>query len=80
MRHEKQFTKDNGDQIRVTATLYTDSFTSNVNYNISVAHLQKGKRKWKLAIQRGETEELLALATPQEIWQTKMELWEKLKP
>jgi hypothetical protein len=70
MWHEK-YIKDGRGVIRITVTMQSDSYSSNVKYSANVFH--------KAPRERDEVYDMTA-ATAEEIYAAKLECWEKLKP
>jgi hypothetical protein len=95
-RHEKIFKREDGTQYRIDAFLYVESFSQlRFKYDVSVTWKAKGKRKWlnvsdsddwecrKLDIEDREKwhyQKYLEHVTAEEILETKLELWNKIKP
>lgn len=71
MKHEKIIKRDNGDRVKISVSIYVESFGNDFKYNYGVDICPAGRRKFTYGY--GE-------ATPEEIHQAKLELWEKIKP
>lgn len=71
MQHEKIFKREDGTQIRVDVHVkYIDGA---VYWSYAAFWRGKRQRFWRC-------DELDLIVEPEEIYQTKLELWEKLKP
>lgn len=96
MKHEKIIKRDNGDRIQLIINFDYNYFREKTSYRVSLMLIQKGKRKAVNPIDTDsheyrsksfpdgrntyELEQIMKYVTPQEIYQAKIEVWEKLKP
>ena len=96
MRHEKIIKRENGNSVKIEATVYLDSYgTQNAVYSVDVSLRDKGKRIWryvtdhdsfeyrKLNLQERKLFDkrlFLEHVTEEEIQAAKEELWQLLKP
>lgn len=72
MRHEKIIKRSDGSRTKIEVDLYVDRFISNgFKYNTAIFTCKPQKRTWEL---------VSSDATPAEVLQAKIELWEKLSP
>jgi len=71
MTHEKHITDERG-RITIIVAPLCGYFDDRVSYNIQVSFIPKGKRK--VEYNRKD------IATPEEIYAAKMELWERIRP
>ena len=92
MNHEKIITKENGDKVKINVSVYLNYNTA--VYKLSLSLLPKGKRKFvqisfdgyeyrQLNMEQRreyELKEYLKEVSENDIYQAKIELWEKLKP
>jgi hypothetical protein len=94
MRHEKIVKREDGVELKITASLFVDF--SGIKYcieNVTIRH--KGKRKWDNAISKDdysyrripfaerpdyELNQYLKFVTMQELNDAKNELWQLIKP
>ena len=94
MTHEKIFKRPDGSRVKVEVTFWCDS-RDGANYRFQVSKCLPGKRtfisptstddyEWrKLSMPERiafNVRKYLEIATPAEILETKLELWNKLKP
>lgn len=78
MRHEKVLKMDNGTEIKVSVTIWTDSLRREFGYNHHVTTKAKGERRFNdISI---ETYQALEVGLNNLIESAKNELWQKLKP
>ena len=72
MRHEKIFNREDGSKVMVDVSLYTDGLRNKFHWDFNVAIKGKGKKTWFY--------NHYEKATKEEIQETKLELWELIKP
>ena len=96
MMHEKVINRENGTQYKIRVNAYLDSFRHDtMEYRIDLYYKHKGKRMWhrvecdnyeyiKLPSmeekRKFEYNNYLSYVTEEEIYNSKLELWELLKP
>ena len=96
MRHEKILKRADGTKIRVKVNFWVESYgNTDPNYDVSIHYCSPKKRTWygvvdtNCVLYRRESRDgrneiinqaNLKYATPEEIHQAKLELWEKMKP
>lgn len=73
MQHEKIFKREDGTQIKVRVSVTTGSFDNQAYWYYGADWKEKRQRVWR-------HDKINLIVTPEEIYQTKLELWEKLKP
>jgi hypothetical protein len=75
-KHTKTFKRDNGTRCRITVKFYT-TFDNHISYLVDNVLYKKPKStKWELA----NNSNYLDSPTNQEVYETKLELWNQLKP
>lgn len=95
MRHEKIIRRGDGSRVKIEISTYIDYSRRPVYRIDSVTMCEKGKRTWTGHCFKNDfryrslkhedrikyaTEKFLEIVTEDEMWQAKLELWEKLKP
>lgn len=73
MRHEKIFKHPDGTRYRIMVSLYLESYTTVTRWTHDQYACEPGKRKFKSILRGGPDAD-------RQILETKMELWNKLKP
>lgn len=94
MKLEKIFERPDGSKVKLSVGLWLNSYQMCCDYPLQLFYWKKGGRSWihldfdgydylKLNPDERkayELKEILKFVTVQEVMQTKMELWELLKP
>lgn len=95
MKHEKIIKRDDGSRVRITVELVVEWCRNEARWSFVVHSCDKGKRKWKTPVnhddyswrklgmeERREEDHRrsLQLASPQEVEEAMLELWQKIKP
>lgn len=95
MKHEKTLKREDGSKVNISVSFYSDNFSNHVRYSVSVSVCEPKKRTFKYVndtdnftwrrLSQPEREAMqmrlnLKYVTPDEIQQTALELWEKIKP
>lgn len=95
MRNETILERTDGSKVKIDAHAFYSNSTDNMTYKIEVYIQDKGKRKWKPAINTDdytyrrlemeqrrvyEHEQNLGFVTLEEMKAAQMSLWEKMKP
>jgi len=93
--HEKIIKRVDGSRVKITVEFSVSFFKQDAKYSVSVEKCEKGKRTWKYCLDRDSNtyrklnqadrierikKANLELVSPEEIFEAKMELWQKLKP
>ena len=75
MTHTKTFTRPDGSRVRIKVSLHAGDMRDETPvWNYSIYTKDFNQKKWRQSICK------ISVATPAEILQAKLELWEKIKP
>lgn len=95
MKHEKIFKREDGSKVNIGIDFYPESFTNKFTYRVSVSTCEPKKRAFRyvndtddytwrrLSSEERKTYEMkknLEHVTKEEVQETAIELWQKMKP
>ncbi len=95
MKHEKIFKRADGSRVHIMVTLFTESYLDNFRYSVSLSICEPAKRTFRyvndtdnytwrrMNPEEKEAHEMglfLKYASTEEIQETALELWDKIKP
>jgi len=85
MKHQKVFNREDGSRVKVTLSLYVpgiwDGRSGEVIWNCKVGVSQKGENRYtSIFFSNGSQSSGNSGDTDAWIYETKLELWEKIKP
>lgn len=92
MNHEKILKREDGSQYKIRIDVFVTMLSTSAAYRVSVTYRLKGKKNWIDLPEEGpylKTREermqriernMYRFVTPTEVYQAKVELWNKLKP
>jgi len=93
--HEKIIKRADGSRVKITVQFGVGFFDEGAKYSVFIEKCEKGKRTWQDCLDRDSNtyrklnqadrierikKANLELVSPEEIFEAKMELWQKLKP